>query len=256
MLAPINAFSDAVRKTMDPNMPGARLYYNQNVASPPSWAQIASLPSFVFDTMMYAREELMSQTGFIDSGALAAKKIIPSADTMEQLGQGQQTLVRLKVRYIESFFREVGEQWIANAFQYYRTSRRVLTRGLDGLTWQDWDWIPSEITPNPLNPYDHWRTFKWTIIPGSLLKSSRMPDQIKAMNLRRQGDMDRRNLFKILDLDSLSDSVEKNLQKEGADILVNMLRQKMSGANGGGGLSPEALNQLNAATTEAPAPIQ
>jgi hypothetical protein len=255
MSAPLNAFSDATRKTMDPNMPGARLYYNPGAGAPPTWAQIANLPSFVFDTMLYARDELTSQTGFIDASAAMGKKIIPSADTLEQLGQGQQTLVRLKVRYIEAFFREVGEQWVANAFQYYRAPRRVLTMGLDGLMWTDWQWDPRQITPDPLNPYDHWRSYKWTVVPGSLLKSSREPDMVKAMNLRRQGDMDRRNLFKYLDMESLTDSVEKNLKLEGADILTNMLRQKMSASGGGAGMSPEALDQMNQATQAKPEPI-
>lgn len=255
MSAPLNAFSEAVRKTLDPNMPGARMYWQPGAGQGATWAQIAQLPSFVFETMMYAREELTAQTGFIDQGGLAAKKIVPSADTMEMLGQSQQTLVRLKVRYIEAFFREIGEQWIANSFQYHRQTRRVLSMGLDGLIWQDWTWNPREITPDPLNPYEHWKSFKWTILPGSLLKSSRQPDQVKAMNLRRQGDMDRKNLFKILDLESLNESVEANLKKEGADILVNMLRQKMSGAGGGAGLSPQALEQLNNATKEGPTAI-
>lgn len=255
MSAPLNAFSDAARKSMDPNMPGARLYYNPGAGQPPAWAQVAQLPGFVFEAMLYAREELSNQTGFLDPGTLAGKKIIPSADTMEQLGQGQQTLVRLKVRYIESFFREIGEQWIANAFQYYRAKRRVMSMGLDGLIWQDFIWDPREITPDPLNPYDHWRTFKWTILPGSLLKSSRTPDQEKAMMLRRQGDMDRKNLFKMLDLEPITESVEKNLKAEGADILINMLRQKMSGVGGGGGVSPEALEQLNGATVAKPEEI-
>jgi hypothetical protein len=255
MHAPVNAFSEAMRKTMDPNMPGVRMYYNPGAQSAPQWAQIAQLPSYVFDAMLYAREELTTQTGFLDPGALAGKKIIPSADTMEQLGQGQQTLVRLKVRYIESFFREIGEQWIANSFQYYRAKRRVLSMGLDGMIWSDFQWDPREITPDPLNPYEHWRSFKWTIVPGSLLKSSRTPDQVKAMNLRRQGDMDRKNLFKILDLEALTDSVEKNLRAEGADIFINMLRQKMSGTGGGAGITPEALEQLNNATTAKPQAI-
>lgn len=253
--APLNAFSEAMRKTMDPNMPGARLYYNPGAGQPPQWAQVAQLPSFVFETMMYAREELTAQTGFIDAGAAMGKKIIPSADTLEQLGQGQQTLVRLKVRYIESFFREVGEQWIANAFQYYRTPRRVLTMGLGGLDWTDWNWDPREITPDPLNPFDHWRSFKWSILPGSLLKSARTESKVTAFKLRSQGDMDRKNLFKLLDLEPIYDSVEANLKKEGADFLVNMIRQKMSGQGGGGGLTPDMLNQLNAATTTKPEPI-
>lgn len=253
--APLNAFSEAMRKTMDPNMPGARLYYNPGAGSPPIWAQVAQLPSFVFDTMMYAREELTAQTGFIDAGAAMGKKIIPSADTLEQLGQGQQTLVRLKVRYIEAFFREIGEQWISNAFQYYRAERRVLTMGIGGLDWTDWTWNPAEITPAPLDPSQHWKSFKWSILPGSLLKSARTESKATAIRLRNQGDLDRKNLYKILDMESIYDSVETNLKKEGADFLVNMIRQKMSGAGAGGGLSPDMLNQLNAATTENPEPI-
>ena len=254
--APLNAFSESMRKTMDPNMPGARLYYNPSAGQPPTWTQVAQLPSFVFDTLMYARDELTAQTGFLDPSSLSSKKIIPSADTMEQLGQGQQTLVRLKVRYIEGFFREVGEQWISNAFQYYRTSRRVLTMGLDGLTWTDWTWDPREIYPEPLDPTQHWKTFKWTVQPGTLLKSSKSDAKALALGLRRTGDMDRKNLFKTLDMESMTDSVEKNLKAEGTDILTNMLRQKMSGMGGGGGLSPDVLQQLSAATTSKPEPIQ
>ena len=50
------------------------------------------------------------------------------------------------------------------------------------------------------------------------------------MNLRRQGDMDRKNLFKIMDMDSITASVEENLRKEGADFLVNMIRQILQNA--------------------------
>lgn len=251
MHAPLNAFSEATRKSMDPNMPGARLYYNPGSGSPPTWAQIAQLPSFVFDTLMYAREELTSQTGFLDPSAISGKKIIPSADTMEMLGQGQQTLVRLKVRYIESFFREIGEQWIANAFQHYRVDRRVMTMGLDGLLWNDFLWSMKDVCPDPLDPSTHWKSYKWSIVPGSLLKSSRADDQNRALMMRRTGDMDRRNLFKIMDMEPLIDSVEKNLKIEGADFLTNMLKQKMSGVGGGGGLSPDVLNQLHNITSQA-----
>jgi hypothetical protein len=253
--APLNAFSESMRKTMDPNMPGARLYYNPSAGQPPTWSQVAQLPGFVFQTLMYAREELTNQTGFIDQGSLSSKKIIPSADTMEQLGQSQQTLVRLKVRYIEAFFREIGEQYIANSFQYYRTSRRILTAGMGGLMWTDWTWNPSEICPEPLDLTQHWKTFKWTILPGSLLKSSRDSEKAVAMNMRRQGDMDRRNLFKVMDMEPLIDSVEQNLKAEGKDVITNMLRQKMSGMGGGGGLTPDVLEQLNQGTKQNPEPI-
>lgn len=76
------------------------------------------------------------------------------------------------------------------------------------------------------------------------------------MNLRRQGDLDRDNLLEILDMGNLKESIKKNLQAEGKDILLNMLRQKMSGTAGGGGLSPEAMAQITNATAEKPTAIQ
>jgi hypothetical protein len=255
MHAPLNAFSEAARKSLDPNMPGAKLFYNPGAGQPPGWAQTPNLPSFVFETMMYAREELTSQTGFLDASAVTSKKIIPSADTLESLSQGQQTLVRLKVRYIESFMREVGEQWIANSFQYYRKPRRILAYGINGIMWQDFEWNLKNEVKSPLDPQDHWRSYKWVVMPGSLLKSGNQEEREKAFALRRQGDMDRKTLYKVLDMESISEDVEKNLKLEGADILTNMLRQKMSGQGGGGGVSPEALEQLTMSHTGKPEPI-
>lgn len=256
MAAPENAFSDAAKKNLDPNMPGVKLFYSLAGGTPPSWQNIAQLPSFVFDVMLFAKDELMNLAGFLDTGQVASKKIIPGADTLEQMREGQQTMVRLKVRHIETFFREIGEQWIANAFQFYNTARRVQMLGLEGLTWQDFDWNPGTMVPAGMTGEEHWRSFKWKIIPGSLLKSSRTVDQAKAMNLRRQGDLDRDNLLEILDMGNLKESIKKNLQAEGKDILLNMLRQKMSGTAGGGGLSPEAMAQITNATAEKPTAIQ
>ncbi len=254
MYAPMNAFSESIRKSMDPNIPNAKYFYNQQAGQPPMWQQIPQLPSFVMDMLGYAREAQTAQTGFVDSGAISSKKIIPSDDTLERLSQGQQTLVRLKVRYIETFFREIGEQYVANVFQFLG-ARRVHSSGLDGLLWSDFQWSQEDISPHGINPETAWRSFRWHVNPGSLLKSSRAEDKVTAMNFRRNGDMDRKTLYKVFDMEAMTDDVETNLEKEGAQILINVLRQKMSGAGGGGGLSPDVLNQLNNATKEAPLPI-
>lgn len=254
MHAPLNAFSESVRKTLDPNMPGAKLYYSPGAGQPPGWAQTPNLPSFVFETMMYAREELSNQTGFLDPSSITNKKIIPSADTLESLSQGQQTLVRLKVRYIEAFMREVGEQFIANWWQFVRKPRRVLSYGISGLVWQDFLWDRATES-HGMDPMDHWRSYKWSVMPGSLLKSSSQEDKAQAFNLRRMGDMDRKTLYKIIDLEAISETVEKNIKLEGADILSNLLKQKMAGG-GGGGLSTDQIDQLTTVNTGKPEPIQ
>jgi hypothetical protein len=59
------------------------------------------------------------------------------------------------------------------------------------------------------------------------------------------GDMDRDNMLEALDLGGMKESIKKNLEQEGKDFFINMIRQKMSGAGGGGAVSPEVLKGLD-----------
>jgi len=124
--------------------------------------------------------------------------------------------------------------------------------GMDGLTWTDWTWDPQSLYPDPLNPSEHWRSFKWTILPGTMLKSQREPERAMAFQLRRLGDISRKHLYKILDMEATYDDVEKELEREGAQTIINMLRQKMSGMDGGGGINPALLQEVNNAVMEKP----
>jgi hypothetical protein len=245
LVAPDNAFGQAVKRNLDPNMPGAKVFYSPASIAPPQYAPAPALPSFVFQTMLYAQQELDAQSGFIDLSSVSRRGIIPAADTMEQMKEGQQTMVRLKVRYIESFLKDIGQQFVPNLFQFYTMKRRIQTLGEEGKTFEDFDYDPGTMIPAGVPAEEHWRQFQFLIQPGSLLKSSRTPQQMLMLNLRRMGDMDRENMLEALDLGGLAESVKKNLQAEGQDFLINLIRQKMGGAGGGGGVSPEILKGLN-----------
>jgi len=56
------------------------------------------------------------------------------------------------------------------------------------------------------------------------------------------GDMDRKHLLDALDLGNIADAVKVNLEEEGRDMLIQMLRQKMGAMGGGGGVAPAALS--------------
>lgn len=243
LLSPSNAFGEAVKRSIDPNMPGAKLFYSPASINPPRYAEPAQLPSFVYQTMIYAQQELDAQSGFIDMSSVSRKSIIPAADTLEQMKESQQTLVRLKVRRIESFFKELGVQFIPNIFQFYTVKRRVQMLGDDGLTFEDFDYDPGTMVPSGVSPEEHWRKFQFMIQPGSLLKTSRIPMQQLMLSLRRSGDMDRDNLLESLDLGGMKDKVRENLQKEAIDMLTAMIRQKMTGG-GGAAVMQNILKQL------------
>ena len=253
MLAPDNAISANVKKNLDPNMPGAKIWYSPASIAPPFYAQTPVLPGFVFQTMLYAQQELDSQSGFIDLGSVSRKGIIPAADTLEQMKEGQQTLVRLKVRYIEDFVGDIGQQQIANFFQFYNLGRRVIMLGDKGKTFEDYDYEPGNMVPAGKNAEEHWRSFQFLVQPGSLLKSSRIPEQTIKLMMRRMGDFDRKNLFEAMDMGSLTESVEKNLREEGQDMLINFVKQKMAASGGGGGLGGRALGGEGGAQGSAPA---
>jgi len=254
LLAPDNAFGLATKRALDPNMPGAKLFYNPSSVFQPTYAQPAQLPSFVFQVLQWAEQELSDQAGFIDLSSVSRKGIVPAADTLEQMKEGQQTLVRLKVRYIESFFKDIGSQFIPNVYQFYTLGRRIQMLGEDGKTWEDFDIEPGTMVPAGVPKEEHWRSFRFMVQPGSLLKSARVPYQMLMLNLRRMGDMDRENLFKALDLEGLIDSSKKNLEAEGKDILMQAVRQKMAGTAGGGNVSPQAIQALTEGPTAEPAP--
>jgi hypothetical protein len=246
LLSPSNAFGDAVKKNIDPNMPNAMIYYNPNTIAPPQYASSPSLPGFVFETMLYFQRELDSQSGFLDLQGLTRRGIIPAGDTIESLKQNQQTMVRLKVRYIEGFFKELGTQFVSNAFQFYTMKRRIHMLGSEGLTFEDFDLDPETMIPAEVNPEVYFRNFGFYVAPGSLLDSNRTQKALLMLQLRRMGDMDLKNLLEALDLGSMYDSIKKNLQGEGADFLINAIKQKMGGgAPSAEGMSPQQAQQLS-----------
>lgn len=245
LLAPSNAFGDAVKKNIDPNMPNAMIYYNPNTIAPPQYAQSASLPGFVFETMLYFQRELDSQSGFLDLQGLTRRGIIPAGDTIEQLKQNQQTMVRLKVRYIEGFFKEIGNMFVANAFQFYSMKRRIHMLGSDGLTWEDFDFEPGTMVPDTSSPEIFFRNFGFYVAPGSLLDANRVQKAMLMLQLRRMGDMDLKNLLESLDLGTMYDKIKKNLQDEGGDILLQAVKAKMGGgAPDASGMSATQAQQL------------
>jgi hypothetical protein len=255
LLAPDNAFGAAVKKNLDPNMPNAKIFYSPASIASPQYAPAAQLPSFVFQTMLYAQQELDSQSGFLDMTGLSRRGIVPAGDTLEQLKEGQQTLVRLKVRYIEDFMKQVGQQWVPNAFQFITLKRRIQMLGFDGVTWEDVDYNPGTMVPAGVPAEEHWKCFAFMMIPGSLLKSARAPHQAVMVQLRRMGDMDLKNMLEALDLGGLFDSVMKNLEAEGANILLQAIRAKKAGSGGGGGFSPGTLDKVTQAQVASAEPI-
>jgi hypothetical protein len=233
LLFPDTAFSDAVKNALDPNMPNAKIAYNP-MGSPPQWQNPPVLPSYVQGTAMYAQNEMDDDSGLLDVAGLARKKVTPAGDTLQGLKETQQTIMRLRGRYMEMAVRDIGQQMVPNFFQFYTLSRRMWMFGRAGVTSQDvFDANTSTMIPAGRKAQDHVLNFSFEIGSGSLLNVNQQNNQMLAIALRRNGDMSRKTLYKELDMENLYDNVKKELDEE-----QNEQAQKLLAAQAASGGAP------------------
>ncbi len=230
LLYPMNSISQALISIIDPNMPGAKIGYDVRDQRPPEYAKVSDLPSYISSMLMYAQNEMDDDSGLLDLAGLSRKKISPSGDTLEQLKESQQTIMRLRGRNMEIGIKGIGEQNISNFYQFYDVKRRLWMLGADGITFEDvFDWDPGTMIPAGMDPRDHIRSFVFLVAQGSMLSISREKEALTAFALRRQQDMSRRGLYRKLGMEAEYDRVIKELRDEDEELMARMIKQQMAG---------------------------
>ncbi len=235
LIFPDNAFSYAVKAQMDPNMPNAKIGYSPQAPAAPQYARVPDLPSFVQNTLLYAQNEMDDDSGLLDVGGLSRKKVTPAGNTLESLKENQQTIMRLRGRYIEVALRELGEQMISNFMQFYDVRRRMFLLGRDGVSFEDvFDWVPGTMTPQGVHPQDHRKQFVFLMAAGSTLNSNREKEALVAFALAKEGRYSTQALFRKLGLENEYERVMRELGEEEVAMIRRMtLSQLLSGAAGG-----------------------
>jgi hypothetical protein len=200
-----------------PDMPGGRLKMtpNSSVSQDLRYIDPPNIPAYVGTFHQYINQEFDRLSGTLDINKLSGKKQVPGGDTIEQMRDSMQTGFRLESRYMEPFLRDVGAQFISNIFQFYTRQQRMRILGADGLTWEDFDYDPDNMTPWSEPRYDHWKKFVIRVAPGSLHGGAKDRNKQVAIALFRLGAISRRHLLRTLDFpDGLIEKVEQELKTE------------------------------------------
>jgi hypothetical protein len=242
LVAPKNALSENVWNTLDFSMPGARVAFSPISPHKPDWAPSPVVPAYVLQVMQMLDKSMDRSSGVAAITEMLKKKQVPSGDTLDQMRQAQQTPLRLKGRNIEVFLRQLGMMSIPNIFQWYSRKRRVFMLGQAGLAAEDFDFDPDTLVPAGERPEDHVRNFVFNITPGSLLNAQKVEKVMLYMNMRKMGDMSRRQLVKELDLGLDINQLEAEIKAEREEGIA-MLPPKgkpahaapPKGGGGGGG---------------------
>jgi len=154
--------------------------------------------------------------------------VTPAGDTLQGLKESQQTIMRLRGRYIEIAIRDLGEQMTPNIDQFYTMQRRMWMFGRSGVTYQDvWDANMATMVPAGRTGQDHAQNFSFEVAGGTLLNVNQTDSRMLAIALRRQKDMDRKTMYQQLDMESLYDQVEKNLKAEQEEEIQTLQEAQM-----------------------------
>jgi hypothetical protein len=209
------AIADTVFERFFQDMPGSKMLMNPgaNPASDLQWGPIPQLPAYTPQFLQHLYQRFDRQAGGMDAMTLAKKKQLPSSDVIQQMKDSQSGQFRLEGRYLEAFLGDIGPQAVSNIIQFFTRDKRISLFGADGITKQDFNFRPGDITPWQQPRESHWLNFDVEITPGSLHGGSRDGDINKYIGLYRLHAISLRELHRKLEIGN-SESIIKEIAEE------------------------------------------
>ena len=150
--------------------------------------------------IQWLKEEGTRLVGNNDMVAMQKAAQIPSGDTIEKLEELAGPLVTDLGRGMEAAIRDLGEMFKALVFEFYNARRRFQVLGPDGLTQQDFDFDPGELTPADIllpglgkmgtraeRGRVHMNNFKFTVVPNSIYQMTQSTRRLLILQLARMG---------------------------------------------------------------------
>jgi len=222
-----NAISAASMSRLDPEREGLKIRTNPVAGGKP----IEMLYEPAMDQFM-ERYFTLLKTGHDELGGnnstaqlMAELNQIPQMETVDKLSLLQGLVSRLRSLVIEAFMSEFAIMLLMNFFQFYTTAQRVAVLGVQGLTFEDFDFDPGTLIPDmldmsdsmgrpmrdpsgqPLPRYERarefYRYFTYQIAPGSLLNSASIQEKMLYLQLARTGVIDIATLLEKLNIPNL-----------------------------------------------------
>ncbi len=209
MIVKDGAISAASWNNYFPGMPGAKLKIldklTQNIDNVIKWigpdiAALSAVPA-LWGIFTQGFNEI---SGKMDMGRLAAKKQIPSPDSIKEFRDSQQSRNRIKGQFLEAYFDDMSRLLVSDMLQFYTRDKVLSTLGSDGMTWEYFDWDPGTMVPGEVRsaPFDRGRKYARSFTPmvaaGSGLPAQRRENAQMAMMLWKMGAIDLESMYKIL----------------------------------------------------------
>jgi hypothetical protein len=214
LMASKAAINPAAMKAIDSSKPGLKVTYSQLAATPPVWQQPPNLPNYVFQTYGIIVNSMKQSSGAAAVGDAMSKKQVPGSDSLEKISFAKNTPIRFMGRMAESFMDDVGALWCPLALQFYDAAHRLELLGPAGLVKEDLDNNPGTMVPDGVNSESFVRRYHFRTERGSLLNGQKQEKTQIAFALRKNHDLSRTQVFKILDWNIDLEANNKELAEE------------------------------------------
>jgi hypothetical protein len=198
IIAPMAAFSEQDKDSLDAGAPGGKIFYRNNSPRPPEFRKPPELGNYVMPTADRLEKEMAASSGAAAINQTLQKKQVPGGDSLDMILNSRSTPMRLYGRGLQSFLEEAGYMVIANKLQFETASKRVAQYGWRGLTDSDFYPYYYHLCPAGMEPEQFVRNASFTIRKGSLLAIEKQEEMGVMSSLVKAGIVDSTTYLEFL----------------------------------------------------------
>lgn len=213
-----NAVPEPVFKRFDPRKPNWKLKLKATMGEGFKMADPPQIQPWMLEFLkgLFAKFDEIAETANLQQ--LMQLRQLPGADTIEKYYNSLTPGLKIEGRMVETTLREVADMWKANVFQFMSSKRRMLLLGDAGRALSDFDLDPDTLVPalkkglpgyspeldasipRDLRAKYFYKLFSFYVAPNSILAMHAQDQQMKYVQLSREGYMDFWTLMEMLEI--------------------------------------------------------
>jgi len=200
----------------DPSKPKQKIMLNGTADPSRDWKYMDAkqLPPYVEMWLRYIDSAIKRRSGMLDIQGLARKKQAPGSDTVQSMQDAMSGPYRLESRYVEEAIRQAAILETSRVFQFWTVDQRLRILGPDGMSFEDFMYIASNMVPGMAPKEDWWQQFPINVAQGSMHGSTEVKKQVIAMNLYKAHGISLHGLYEILNIGLDADEQIALIKKE------------------------------------------
>lgn len=229
LMAPKQAIHPDALRAIDSSKPNLKVSFNANAGMAPVWSQPPNIGAYPIPVYQMILQSMKKMSGAEAMDAASGKKQIPGSDTLDRMTFAKNTPIRMMGRNIEDSVDEIGNMWTGCALQFYSAAHRMELLGAKGLVKEDIEDPAGSLIPAGMNEESFVRRHQFKSDKGTLLNVQRQDKIQMGFALRKNHDLSRKGLYRLLDWNINQAENEQELQEE-----AQQMAQAMAAAGKGG----------------------